>query len=45
MIVRASRLTDAYIVRIELGSHLRKQRTLGRALSSLDSPFDKLIDG
>ncbi|GGN93877.1 hypothetical protein GCM10009030_19660 [Haloarcula pellucida] len=43
--IRAGRLTDAYIVGIELRSHLRRQRSLHEALQSVDGPFDKLTDG
>ena len=44
MVIRAGRLTDAYIVGIELRSHLRRQRS-HEALQYVDGPFDKLTDG
>lgn len=45
MVIRSGRLTDAYIVGIELRSHLRRQHSFHEALQSVNGPFDKFTDG
>lgn len=45
MEARVGRLTDAYLVGIELRNRIRRGQSLSEVLRALDGPFDRLDDG